>query len=129
MMRNVLISVLSFSFVSLAFADDVKVDTKASPPVAVSAQAEFAKGMFAAISKKDWGKACSVYGFCPKKQIIKKSFGGLELLSLGTPFQKGKYPGWYIPYEIKLNNGETEKHLLAVRDDNPKKKLVFDGGL
>jgi outer membrane lipoprotein-sorting protein len=51
----------------------------------------------------------------------------LQVVSLGEPFQSGLYPGWFVPYEITIN-GQTRKHNLAVRNDNPAHRWVFDGG-
>jgi hypothetical protein len=51
----------------------------------------------------------------------------LQLIFLGEPFQSGLYPGWFVPYEITIN-GQSKKHNLAVRNDNPAHRWVFDGG-
>jgi hypothetical protein len=40
-------------------------------------------------------------------------------VNLGKPFKTDKYAGWYVPYQIKLNNGQIKKHNLAIRNDNP----------
>ena len=58
--------------------------------------------------------------------------GGLQIVSLGTPFQSKGYAGgngWFIPYEIKLKDGTVKKYNLAVRNDNPAKRYVVNGGL
>jgi hypothetical protein len=58
-----------------------------------------------------------------------KYFIALKVVSLGTPFKSGMYPGWYVPYEIRFANGETKKMNLAVRNDqNPKGLWQVDGG-
>jgi hypothetical protein len=79
-------------------------------------------------------------------------FGGLEIVSLGKPF-KGRiilagipagerkrmgaqgarkdfeYPGVYVPYEIRLKDGDVRKWQLAIRCDNPEHRWYFDGGM
>jgi len=44
-------------------------------------------------------------------------------------FKPKPYPGWFVPYEIKFKNGEVTKFNLAVRNDNPAKRYVVDGGI
>jgi hypothetical protein len=48
---------------------------------------------------------------------------------LGDPFQSGQYPGWFVPYEIRLKSGEVKKHNLAIRNGNPAKHWLVDGGI
>ena len=51
-----------------------------------------------------------------------------EIITIGEPFQSGRYPGWFVPYEIKLNSGEIKAHNLALRNDNDAGRYVVDGG-
>ena len=62
-------------------------------------------------------------------QIFKDYLGGLEVISIGEPFQSMGYPGWFVPYEIKLQSGEIKKHNLAIRNDNPAHRFELDGGI
>jgi hypothetical protein len=39
------------------------------------------------------------------------------------------YPGVFVPYEIRLTNGETRKHNLALKKDERTGRWRFDGGL
>lgn len=48
---------------------------------------------------------------------------------LGEPFEAWPYGGWFVPYEIRLPNGDVRKWNLAVRNDNPAHRYVVDGGL
>jgi hypothetical protein len=50
----------------------------------------------------------------------------LEVVSIGEPFQSGKYPGWYVPYEIKLRPTDIN---VRVSNTNAANRYVFDGGL
>lgn len=60
--------------------------------------------------------------------VIEKMYGGLRVISLGEPFQSGLYPGYYVPYQVRLRNGSTPAHNLAVRNDNPAHRWMVDGG-
>ena len=62
---------------------------------------------------------------------IKAYLGGLEIISLGEPFQSEGYCrlGWFVPYEIRFKSGQVKKMNLAIRKDNPAKRFVIDGGL
>ena len=51
------------------------------------------------------------------------------MISIGEPFQSGLYTGWYVPYEVVLPDGTRKKMNLAVRNDNPAHRWVWDGGL
>jgi hypothetical protein len=63
-----------------------------------------------------------------KAEQIKELFFGLKIISIGEPFKKDDYPGWFVPYEIKLKDATVHKNNLAVRNDNPLKCYIVDGG-
>ena len=46
-------------------------------------------------------------------------------MSLGKPFQSMAYPGWFIPYEIKMVKVEKS---LELRNGNPAKRYVMHIG-
>jgi outer membrane lipoprotein-sorting protein len=89
---------------------------------------EAAHDFFAACGSRDWGKAEKFWQM-PLTDEVKQYLGGLEMIKLGEPFQAKPYGGWFVPYEIKMSNGEVRKHNLALRNDNPAKRYVVDGGL
>jgi hypothetical protein len=55
-------------------------------------------------------------------------YGGLQVISLGEAFQSGLFPGYFVPYEIRLRDGSVRTHKLAVRNDNPSHRWTIDGG-
>ena len=71
--------------------------------------------------RRDWDEAQKF--FSPLDERIKSYLGGLQLVSLGTPFQSKGYGGWFVPYEIKL----TMKLQFTVRNDNAAKRFVVFG--
>jgi hypothetical protein len=87
---------------------------------------EAAAMFFDGLSRQDWDTLAAVVPYsAPPKWM--PQVAGVEVISLGEPFQSGNYPGWFVPYEIRMN-GHSKKHNLAVRNDNPTHRWVFDGG-
>ncbi len=89
---------------------------------------ESATAFFEACSQEKWDEVKKFWNG-PVDERFKEFLGGLQVISLGEPFQAKPYPGWFVPYEIKFKNGESHKHNLAIRNDNPAKRYVVDGGL
>jgi hypothetical protein len=90
---------------------------------------EAARAFFDACGKEDWNEVAKFDS--PITERDKSHLGGLEIVSIGEPFQTQGYArvqGWLIPYEIKLKNGEIRKHRLAMRKDNPANRYIVDGG-
>ena len=87
---------------------------------------------FAGMARYDWklvGEACDFFSSTSEKaKGLKDQFGGLKVIKIGEPFKSGLYPGEFVPYEIRLKTGEIVKHNLAVRNDNPRKTWIVDGG-
>jgi len=89
--------------------------------------------LFEACSKGDWDEVVKFLPVSdtdqePMKQEIKDYLAGLEIMSIGEPFQSKGYVGWFIPYSIRLNCGEVRERNLALRNDNKAKRYVVDGG-
>jgi hypothetical protein len=90
---------------------------------------EVATAFFDACAKEDWNEFLKFWSATAVDERLKSSLGGLEIISIGEPFKSGGYGGWFVPYEIKLKSGDIRKHNLAVRNDNPAKRWVVDGGI
>lgn len=90
---------------------------------------EMATAFFQACADEDWEEYLKFDSVSKVSQETKDYLGGLEIISIGEPFKSGGYPGWFVPYEIKLKSGRTQKHNLAVRKDNPAKRYEVDGGI
>ena len=89
---------------------------------------EAAAAFFEGCTKENWDEV-KKYWPMPVDERLKEFLGGVQVISLGEPFQAKPYPGWFVPYEIKFKNGESHKHNLAIRNDNPTKRYMVDGGL
>ncbi len=90
---------------------------------------ETAQAFFQACADENWEEFLKFWSASAVDQRIKNYLGGIEIISIGEPFKSGRYPGWFVPYEIKFKNGSIKKMNLAVRNDNPAKRYVVDGGI
>jgi outer membrane lipoprotein-sorting protein len=86
---------------------------------------EAAARFFGALARNNTDELLTVYPTSAPPDWMDR-ITTLQVISLGEPFQSGLYPGWFVPYEITIN-GEGKKHNLAVRNDNPTHRWVFDG--
>lgn len=87
-----------------------------------------ARAFFEACAAEDWATAAK-YRSSPVPDVIRNFIGGAQLLKLGKPFKSGLYPGYFVPYEIRLKSGQIYKSNLTVRNDNPAGQFVQDGGI
>jgi outer membrane lipoprotein-sorting protein len=90
---------------------------------------EAAIAFFTACSQENWNEYLKFNSMSHVPQRNKDYLGGLEIISIGEPFQSGNYSGWFVPYEIKLRDGYVKKHNLALRNDNPANRWQVDGGI
>ena len=86
-----------------------------------------ARAFFEACSREDWDEVGKFMS--PVTADLKEYLGGLEIISLGESFTSKAYVGRYVPYEIKLKDGNVRKHNLAIRNDNPAGRWQVDGGI
>jgi hypothetical protein len=89
---------------------------------------QVAEAFFAAMASEDWDGLRIYAGTFFDDKGLQDFAGGLTIVSIGEPFKSGLYPGWFVPYEVKLKSGEVKKHNLAIRNDNPRHQWHFDGG-
>lgn len=54
-----------------------------------------------------------------------------KIYFVGEPFRAGRYAGVYVPYKVRFGDGlfAVKEHNLALRNDNPQNRWIFDGGL
>ena len=60
---------------------------------------------------------------------IMKTYKGIKVIRLGKSFKSGIYSGVFVPYEIRLPDGKIEKGNIALKNDNPDKVWIVDGGI
>jgi outer membrane lipoprotein-sorting protein len=90
---------------------------------------EGATAFFTACAEENWDEVLKYLGQTGVPQMMKDHLGGLEVISIGEPFQSAGYAGWFVPYEIRLKSGDTKKHNLAIRNDNQAHRFQLDGGI
>ncbi|MGA2181166.1 MAG: hypothetical protein ABSH15_16485 [Verrucomicrobiota bacterium] len=85
------------------------------------------RAYFEALGRQDWTEAEKFRRSMVDDQT-KQIVGGLEVVSIGTAFTSKNYPGQFVPYEIKLKNGDVIKHNLALKKDGKTGRWWDDGG-
>lgn len=73
-------------------------------------------------------EALHYYGTDIRKEL-EAHYGGLAVIAIDQAVRSGQYAGVFVPCKVLLANGKTEKLMLALRDDNPEKCWLVDGGL
>jgi hypothetical protein len=92
---------------------------------------EVAQAFFGAFADENWDEVIKFWTVSAVSENIKQLYGGLQIINIGEPFKSGfLYPGWFVPYEIRLRPREFN---MRVSNANPAKRFVitgeFDGGM
>lgn len=87
-----------------------------------------ARKIFEAMSSGDFDAIAPALKFYDTAKF-RKDYAGVKLVALGKAFRSGEYPGVFVPYEIILPDGTKDRHNMALRNDNPNKVWLLDGGL
>jgi hypothetical protein len=85
---------------------------------------EAAEAFFKACSEKNWDEVLKFWTASRIDERLKEYVGGLEIISIGEPFKSGLYPGWFVPYEIRLQSQEFN---VRVSNANPANRFVITG--
>jgi outer membrane lipoprotein-sorting protein len=88
-----------------------------------------ARAFFEACGREDWNEAGK---FCTMTGTIKDYLGGLEVINIGDSFTSSLSlisGARFVPYEIKLKNGEVKKWNLALKKDGRTSRWYVDGGI
>lgn len=88
---------------------------------------EVARYFFQALSDGNGKVAAELMSMSEFPEDMRQALVGLEIVEIGTPFQSGMYPGWFVPYTIRIQD-HVRQHKLAVRNDNPAGRWLVDGG-
>jgi len=108
-----------------------ELQPKAGNTTTASTAEEAAKMWWNVLSESDWATAYKLdpsFEHSSNLEAMKLEYGGLQIISIGSSFKSGRYAGVYVPYEVKLKSGEVQKYNLALRNDNPQKAWIVDGG-
>lgn len=89
---------------------------------------EAATAFFQACAHENWDEALKFWSRSRVDDRTKNYLGGLEIISIGEPFQSegyaGNNSGWIVPYEIKLRPRELN---MVMSNDNPAGRFVITG--
>ena len=89
---------------------------------------EAARAFFQACANEDWDEAAKFSNSVALEEV-RQGLGGLKIISIGEPFKSGRWHGWFVPYEVEYKSGRVWKFNVSVRNDNPAKRYVVDGGI
>lgn len=98
--------------------------------VTIEAKSGLAEGDYLrnkACASENWEEAEKF--FSPLSNNLKQYLGGLKIVSLGEAFTSSKYPGKFVPYEIRLKAGATKQHNLALKRHPEADRWFVDGGI
>jgi hypothetical protein len=89
-----------------------------------------ARALFEACGREDWTEAAKF--FDPLTASEKQGLGGLQVVSIGTHFTSAISlisGAQFVPYEIKLKNGDVKKFNLSLKRDGHTQRWFVDGGI
>jgi hypothetical protein len=89
-----------------------------------------ARALFEACGREDWTEAAKFFN--PLTAQEKEGLGGLQVISIGTHFTSAISlisGAQFVPYEIKLKNGEVKKFNLSLKRDGHAHRWFVDGGI
>jgi hypothetical protein len=89
-----------------------------------------ARALFEACGREDWTEAAKFFN--PLTGSLKQYLGGLQVVSIGAHFTSALSlisGAEFVPYEIKLKNGETKKYNLGLKRDATTRRWFVDGGI
>lgn len=62
------------------------------------------------------------------RAALEAAYKGIAVVAIGRPVRSGNYAGLFVPCEIRYPDGRQGKLMMALRNDNPEKSWVVDGG-
>jgi outer membrane lipoprotein-sorting protein len=90
---------------------------------------EAARAFFTACEDENWDEFLKFWPIDRVDDRIRQYLGGIEIVSLGEPFQSEGSSATFVPYEIRLKDGQVKKHNIAFKRFAPANRWVVDGGI
>ena len=116
-------------FESVAF-QTADIEGAESSPLACHSADEAVKIILDAMS--DWNSEILLTAMCYYRDLmptLEAKYKGLKVKSVKKAVKSGLYPGRFVECQIILANGEKERLVLALRNDNSSHIWLLDGGL
>lgn len=63
------------------------------------------------------------------RQLLRDRYAGSAAVEIAAPVHSGLYPGLFLPCKLLLPDGTAVRLTLALRNDNPQRVWLVDGGL
>jgi hypothetical protein len=110
----------------------VGVDLDANEVAEVKAVAD---GFWQACTAEDWDTVKQAGRIYFENKFagaqMKRRFGKVEILESGVPRKDptGDYPGYFVPYKVKRQDGVEMDSSISLRNDGRDGKWFIDGGL
>ncbi len=101
-----------------------------SSPLACHSADEAAKIILDAMS--DWNTEILSTAMCYYRDFmptLEAKYKGMKVKSVKKAVKSGLYPGRFVECQVILANGEKERLVLALRNDNSSHIWLLDGGL
>lgn len=114
---------------SVAF-QTADIEGAESSPLACHSADEAAKIILDAMS--DWDTEILSTAMCYYRDFmptLEAKYKGLKVKSVKKAVKSGLYPGRFVECQVILANGEKERLVLALRNDNSSHIWLLDGGL
>jgi hypothetical protein len=87
------------------------------------------RNFFEACGGENWNEVAT-YLPIPLNDRFKAAFGGLTLINVGEAFTSEANPNMkFVPYEIRLRDGNTRAHTLALKRPPTADRWLVDGGI
>ncbi|MBE6213714.1 MAG: hypothetical protein E7131_03425 [Rikenellaceae bacterium] len=116
-------------FESVAF-QTADIEGAESSPLACHSADEAAKIILDAMS--DWNTEILSTAMCYYRDFmptLEAKYKGMKVKSVKKAVKSGLYPGRFVECQVILANGEKERLVLALRNDNSSHIWLLDGGL
>ena len=93
----------------------------------ISAEAAVEK-MFLALNTSDMARLKVILSNSSISNLLER-YRGCSLASTGSSFKSGTYNGVFVPCKVRMPDGKTRKHTIALKKDPRYGSWTFDGGM
>jgi hypothetical protein len=107
---------------------DAQPTTSSDPKYAAMTPEQAARAIFEAFARRDWEEVQNFWPM-PLNDRTKAALGGITVVSIGESFTSVASSAQYVPYEIRLSDGATKKHNLALKKNPRTGVWRVDGGI
>jgi hypothetical protein len=107
---------------------DTQPTTSSDPKYAAMTPEQAARTIFEAFARRDWDEVQNFWPM-PLNDRTKSALGGITVITIGESFTSAASSAQYVPYEIRMSDGATKKHNLALKKNPRTGAWRVDGGI